>query len=62
MDDRLPGGIGGRGALWTVPPASGHLLGALPDLAAATEVWQLLFGSEDEVVAAGIDVIRKHWA
>ena len=31
---------------------------ALPDLAAATRVWRPLFDSEDEVVAAGVRVIR----
>lgn len=44
---------------WVVIEAFGQ---ALPDLAAATKVWRPLFGHEDEVVAAGIDVIRTNWA
>lgn len=44
---------------WVVIEAFGQ---ALPDLAAATKVWRPLFNSEDEVVAAGIDVIRRNWA
>ncbi|GGH39798.1 D-psicose/D-tagatose/L-ribulose 3-epimerase [Cribrihabitans marinus] len=43
---------------WIVIEAFGQ---ALPDLAAATRVWRPLFGHEDEVVAAGIDVIRRNW-
>jgi D-psicose/D-tagatose/L-ribulose 3-epimerase len=35
---------------------------ALPDLAAATRVWRPLFESEDQVVAAGVRVIRDAWA
>ena len=34
---------------------------ALPDLAAATRVWRPLYDSEDEVVSAGIAVIRSAW-
>lgn len=34
---------------------------ALPDLAAATRVWRPLFDSEDEVLEAGIRVIRSAW-
>ena len=43
---------------WIVIEAFGQ---ALPDLAAATRVWRPLFGHEDEVVAAGLDVIRRNW-
>ena len=43
---------------WLVIEAFGQ---ALPDLAAATRVWRPLFESEEQVVAAGIDVIRKGW-
>ena len=35
---------------------------ALPDLAAATKIWRPLFESEDEVVKAGVRVIRDGWA
>jgi D-psicose/D-tagatose/L-ribulose 3-epimerase len=35
---------------------------ALPDLAAATRVWRPLFASEDEVVKAGVRVIRNAWS
>ena len=35
---------------------------ALPDLAAATQVWRPLFESEDQVVKAGARVIRAGWA
>ena len=43
---------------WITVEAFGQ---ALPDLAAATRVWRPLFGSEEEVVAEGIRVIRSGW-
>jgi D-psicose/D-tagatose/L-ribulose 3-epimerase len=43
---------------WIVIEAFGQ---ALPDLAAATKVWRPLYDSTDEVVAAGIQIIRAHW-
>ncbi len=43
---------------WMVIEAFGQ---ALPDLAAATRVWRPLFDSEDQVVAAGINVIKTGW-
>lgn len=43
---------------WIVVEAFGQ---ALPDLAAATRVWRPLFDSEDQVVAAGINVIKTGW-
>ncbi len=44
---------------WIVIEAFGQ---SLAEIAAATKVWRPLFGSEDEVVQAGIDVIQSHWA
>jgi D-psicose/D-tagatose/L-ribulose 3-epimerase len=41
---------------WLTVEAFGQ---ALPDLAAATRVWRPLFGSEDEVLEAGVRVIRS---
>jgi D-psicose/D-tagatose/L-ribulose 3-epimerase len=35
---------------------------ALPDLAAATKIWRPLFETEDQVVKAGVRVIREGWA
>jgi D-psicose/D-tagatose/L-ribulose 3-epimerase len=43
---------------WVVIEAFGQ---ALPDLAAATKVWRPLFNTEQDVVDAGIDLIRAHW-
>ena len=34
---------------------------AMPDLAAATKIWRPLFDSEQEVVEAGVRVIRAGW-
>ena len=44
---------------WIVIEAFGQ---SLAEIAAATKVWRPLFGTEEEVVAGGIDVIRSHWA
>lgn len=44
---------------WIVIEAFGQ---ALPEIVAATKVWRPLFNREEEVVAAGINVIRKNWA
>jgi D-psicose/D-tagatose/L-ribulose 3-epimerase len=43
---------------WLTVEAFGQ---ALPDLATATRVWRPLFGSVDEVIEAGIRVIRAAW-
>ncbi|MFO1208190.1 MAG: sugar phosphate isomerase/epimerase family protein [Amaricoccus sp.] len=43
---------------WFTIEAFGH---AMPDLAAATRIWRVMYDSESEVIEAGARVIRDGW-
>ena len=43
---------------WFTIEVFGH---AMPDLAAATRIWRPMYGSEAEVIEAGVRVIRSGW-